>query len=40
MRSLFSGETSHVLKEKEECQYGENPTRRLILKAWDNMEMK
>ena len=36
----FPGETFHVLKEKEEKQYGEYRTRRLVLEAWDKMEVK
>ncbi len=31
----FPGETFRVLKEKEEKQYGEYPTRRLALEAWE-----
>jgi len=34
----FPGETFRVLKEKEEKQYGEYRTRRLVLEAWDSME--
>ena len=34
----FPGETFSVLKEKEEKQYGEYRTRRLVLKAWDNLK--
>jgi hypothetical protein len=34
----FPGETFRVLKEKEEKQYGEYRTRRLVLEAWDAME--
>ena len=30
------GETFRVLKEKEEREYGEYRTRRLVLEAWDN----
>ena len=33
----FPGETSRVLKEKEEKQYGEYRTRRLVLEAWDRL---
>jgi hypothetical protein len=33
----FPGETFRVLKEKEERQYGEYRTRRLILEAWDRL---
>jgi hypothetical protein len=36
----FPGETFRVLKEKEEKQYGEYRTRRLVLKAWDELETK
>jgi hypothetical protein len=35
----FPGETFRVLKEKEEREYGEYRTRRLVLEAWDNMEL-
>ena len=38
--SDFPGETFRVLKEKEEKQYGEYRTRRLVLEAWDNLETK
>ena len=34
----FPGETFRVLKEKEEKQYGEYRTRRLVLEAWDKLE--
>jgi len=34
----FPGETSRALKEKEEREYGEYRTRRLVLEAWDTME--
>jgi hypothetical protein len=34
----FPGETFRVLKEKEEREYGEYRTRRLVLEAWDAME--
>ena len=34
------GEAFRVLKEKEEKQYGEYRTRRLVLEAWDKMEVK
>jgi hypothetical protein len=37
-RHDFPGETFRVLKEKEEKQYGEYPTRRLVLEAWDRIE--
>ena len=33
----FPGETFHVLKEKEEKQYGECRTKRRVLKASDAM---
>ena len=33
----FPGETFRVLKEKEEKQYGEYRTRRLVLEAWDRL---
>ena len=36
----FSGETFGVLKEKEEKQYGEYRTLRLVLVAWDAIEKK
>ena len=35
----FPGEAFRVLKEKEEKQYGEYRTRRLVLEAWDKMEL-
>lgn len=31
----FPGETFRVLKEKEEKQFGEYRTRRLVLEAWE-----
>jgi hypothetical protein len=34
----FPGETFRFLKEKEEKQYGEYRTRRLVLEAWDRIE--
>ena len=34
---LIPGETFRVLKEKEEKQYGEYRTRRLVLDAWDRL---
>jgi len=34
----FPGETFRVLKEKEEKQFGEYRTRRLVLAAWDRLE--
>jgi hypothetical protein len=37
--SDFIGETFRVLKEKEEKQYGEYRTRRLVLEAWDGLQM-
>ncbi|MCL5995440.1 MAG: hypothetical protein M1546_05215 [Chloroflexi bacterium] len=33
----FPGETFRVLKEREEREYGEYRTRRLVLEAWDRM---
>jgi hypothetical protein len=33
----FPGETFRVLKEKEERQYGEYRTHRLVLEAWDRL---
>lgn len=33
----FPGETFRVLKEKEEREYGEYRTRRLVLEAWDRL---
>lgn len=33
-----AGETFHVLKEKEEKQYCEYRTRRLVLEEWDAMD--
>ncbi|MEW6448741.1 MAG: N-6 DNA methylase [Bacillota bacterium] len=33
----FPGESFRVLKEKEERQYGEYRTRRLVLEAWDRL---
>jgi len=35
----FPADTFRVLKEKEEREYGEYRTRRLVLEAWDNMEL-
>ena len=34
----FPGETFRVLKEKEEKQFGEYRTRRLVLEAWERQE--
>jgi hypothetical protein len=34
----FPGETFRVLKEKEEKQFGEYRTQRLVLAAWDQLE--
>lgn len=34
----FPSETFRVLKEKEEREYGEYQTRRLILEAWDRQQ--
>jgi hypothetical protein len=36
----FPGDTFRVLKKKEEKQYSEYRTRRLVLEAWDKMEVK
>jgi hypothetical protein len=36
----FPGETFRVLKEKEEKQFGEYRTRRLVLEAWDRVNAK
>ncbi len=36
----FLGETFRVLKGKEEKQYGEYRTRRLVVEAWDRLETK
>jgi hypothetical protein len=33
----FPGETFRVLKEKEQKQFGEYRTRRLVLEAWDRL---
>ncbi|HET7089041.1 MAG TPA: hypothetical protein VFL17_10350 [Anaerolineae bacterium] len=33
----FPGETVRVLKEKEEKQFGEYRTHRLVLEVWDRM---
>lgn len=33
----FPGETFRVLKEKEEKQFGEYRTRRLVLEAWERL---
>jgi DNA-directed RNA polymerase subunit RPC12/RpoP len=38
MAWIFPGETFRVLKEKEEKEYGEYRTRRLILEALENIE--
>ena len=35
----FPGETFRVLKEKEERKYGEYRTRRLVLEAWERLEV-
>ena len=37
--SDYPSETFRVLKEKETRQYGEYRTRRLVLEAWDRMEI-
>jgi hypothetical protein len=36
----FPGENFRVLKEKEEKQFGEYRTRRLVLETWDRLEAK
>ncbi len=36
----FLGETFCVLKEKDEKQYGEYRTCRLVLDTWDKLEVK
>jgi hypothetical protein len=36
----FPGETFRVLKEKEEKAFGEYRTRRLVLEAWDRLEVE
>lgn len=36
----FTGETVRVLKEREIKQFGEYPTRRLVLEAWDALDSK
>jgi hypothetical protein len=36
----FPGETFRVLKEKEERAFGEYRTRRLVLEAWDRLEVE
>jgi len=35
----FSSGTLRLLKEKENKQYGEYRTRRLVLEAWDKVEL-
>ncbi len=35
----FPGETFRVLKEKEIRQFGEYRTKRLILEAWEKLEV-
>ena len=35
----YPSETFRVLKEKEFRQFGEYRTRRLVLEAWDRMEV-
>jgi len=37
MACISPGETFRVLKEKEEKQYGEYRTSRLVLEAWDKL---
>lgn len=39
VKSDFPGETFRVLKEKEIRQYGEYRTRRLVLEAWESLEV-
>jgi len=34
----FPGETFRVLKDKEEREYGEYRTPRLVLEAWDRLK--
>ncbi len=34
----FPGETFRVLKEKEEKQFGEYHTRRMVLEAWERQQ--
>ncbi|GIV75127.1 hypothetical protein [Caldilinea sp.] len=36
--SAFPGETFRVMKEKEQRQYGEYRTRRLVLEAWERLK--
>jgi len=36
-RSIYTGETFRVLKEKELRLYGEYRTRRLVLEAWEKI---
>lgn len=36
----FPGETFRVLKEREEKQHGEYRTRRLVLEAWNKLEIE
>jgi hypothetical protein len=36
-QSDFPSETFRVLKEKEQRQYGEYRTRRLVLEAWERL---
>jgi hypothetical protein len=40
MTPYFSNETFRVLKEKEEKQYGEYRTRRLLLGTYEKLETK
>jgi len=37
---MTPGETFRILKEKEEKQFGEYRTHRLVLEAWDKLEVK
>jgi len=39
-KSTFPGETFRVLKEKENRQFGEYRTRRLVLEAWERIDSR
>ncbi|HXG01119.1 MAG TPA: hypothetical protein VNL69_10035, partial [Bacteroidota bacterium] len=39
-RSDFPGESFRVLKEKELREYGEYRTRRLVLEAWEKLNLR
>ena len=39
MGADYPSETFRVLKEREIRQFGEYRTRRLVLEAWDRLEM-